>query len=133
MKIEKALSKIILGIERVAKSIRNFFKSSFVSLLVIAIVLLILLNMEQAYTMMTYMLETDEMSLLLCFFFVNALALSHYPIYTYYSLDLNDSSDKFDWSISYPFKRVLKMYEHEREYLKPLVILFYQPILGVKS
>lgn len=93
------MSKIISILGELKKSAQNFYKSSFLSILVILLILLILFKMEQAYTMMILMLVEDKLSLLLCFFFVNALALtlSHYPIYTYYSKGLNNSKGAFDW------------------------------------
>ena len=93
------MSKIIAIVKGLRKSIQYFYKSSFLSILVILLILLILFKMEQAYTMMILMLVGDKISLLLCFFFVNALALtlSHYPIYTYYSKGLNKSKGAFNW------------------------------------
>ncbi|WP_299674375.1 patatin-like phospholipase family protein [uncultured Dokdonia sp.] len=92
----KNLVAFIRGLRR---SIKDFTKSSFLSLLVLGLILLILFKMDQAYTMMVYMLEEDKSSLFLCFFFVNALAvtLSHYPIYTYYSQGFNKSKDAVTW------------------------------------
>jgi len=93
------ISKSVTFVRNFRKPIRNFYKSSFLSILVLALILLILFKMEQAYTMMILMLVDDKFSLMLCFFFVNALALtlSHYPIYTYYSKRLNKSRDAFQW------------------------------------
>ena len=93
------IAKSVTFVRNFRKPIRNFYKSSFLSILVLALILLILFKMEQAYTMMVLMLVDDKFSLLLCFFFVNALALtlSHYPIYTYYSKRLNKSRGAFQW------------------------------------
>ncbi|SNR48835.1 patatin-like phospholipase family protein [Dokdonia pacifica] len=92
----KKLVSLIRGLRSATK---DFTKSSFLSLLVLGLILLILFKMDQAYTMMVYMLEEDKSSLFLCFFFVNALAvtLSHYPIYTYYSQGFNKSKDAITW------------------------------------
>jgi len=90
---------VVTFIRGLRKSIKDFMNSSFLSLLVIGIILLILFKMDQAYTMMVYMLEEDKFSLFLCFIFVNALALtlSHYPIYTYYSRGFNNSTGAVSW------------------------------------
>lgn len=92
----KNLVSFIRGLRR---STKDFTKSSFLSLLVLGLILLILFKMDQAYTMMVFMLEEDKSSLFLCFFFVNALAvtLSHYPIYTYYSQGFNKSKNAITW------------------------------------
>ncbi|OAB78803.1 hypothetical protein [Cochleicola gelatinilyticus] len=94
------------------RSFKNFFKSSFLSLLVITIILLLLTQMDQAFTMMVDLIEGGWFSLLLAFFFINALAiaLSHYPIYTYYASGLNNSGDYTEWHEKnpirfWPFKR----------------------------
>lgn len=69
--------------------------------------------MEQAYTMLVRMMEDSTLSLFLCFFCVNvlALSLSHYPIYTYYAGNLNGSRKHISWQkvhpLSYgPLKRI---------------------------
>ncbi len=105
---------VVSFIRRLRNPIRDFTKSSFLSLLVIGLILLILFKMDQAYTMMVYMLEEDKLSLFLCFFFVNALAvtLSHYPIYTYYSKGLNNSKGAVTWKderVEIPLFKKLKL------------------------
>ncbi|MDY8138079.1 patatin-like phospholipase family protein [Aquimarina sp. 2201CG5-10] len=138
--MDTRLAKFIQGFNRLIRSFKFFYKSSFLSLIVIAIILLILLNMDQAYTMMVYMLEQDnKISLVICFFFVYALALalSHYPIYNYYSMDLNDSKDKFDWETHYPFKRVLKKYpffifkRNSKPYQADILANYFRYALGI--
>ncbi|MFT5891410.1 MAG: hypothetical protein ACI9Y7_001512 [Dokdonia sp.] len=93
--------KIITFIRGLRRSVKDFTYSSFLSLFVIALILLILFKMDQAYTMMVYMLEEDKFSLFLCFIYVNALALtlSHYPIYTYYSKGFNNSKGVVSWEV----------------------------------
>ncbi|MEZ4858742.1 MAG: hypothetical protein R2781_08015 [Flavobacteriaceae bacterium] len=89
------------------KSFKNFFKASILSLLVIGILLLLLTQMDQAFTMMVDLVENQnsKFSLLLSFLFINGLALvlSHYPIYTYYAANLNHSEDYTNWKIVKPF------------------------------
>jgi hypothetical protein len=60
--------------------------------------------MDQAFTMMVDLIESKWVSMLLAFFFINslAIALSHYPIYTYYAADLNNSGDYTEWHAKYP-------------------------------
>jgi len=98
--------KFIKVSRRFIRSFKNFFKSSFISLLVIGIILILLTQMDQAFTMMVDMMEGRWYSLLLSFFFINALAivLSHYPIYTYYAADLNNSGDYTKWYEVIPLK-----------------------------
>lgn len=92
---------VVTFIRGLRRSIKDFTYSSFLSLIVIGIILLILFKMDQAYTMMVYMLEEDKFSLFLCFIYVNALALtlSHYPIYTYYSKGFNKSKGAVSWEV----------------------------------
>ncbi len=104
--------RFVNGLNHFIRSFKNFFKSSFLSLIVIVIILLLLTKMDQAFTMLVDMMESSKFSLLLCFFIINALALvlSHYPIYTYYAADLNDSRDYTNWHETnpirfWPFKR----------------------------
>ncbi|PVW14757.1 patatin-like phospholipase family protein [Marixanthomonas spongiae] len=96
--------RFVNGVNHFLRSFKNFFKSSFLSLVVIVIILLLLTQMDQAFTMLVDMMETSKFSLLLCFFIINALALvlSHYPIYTYYAADLNNSEDYTNWHKTHP-------------------------------
>jgi len=88
-------------------SLRNFFKSSALSLLVIVVILLLLTQMDQALTMMVDLVENPKakFSLVLGLYLINALALalSHYPIYTYYAANLNQSGNYTKWQVAYPF------------------------------
>jgi hypothetical protein len=92
---------------KVLKSLSNFIRSSSLSLIIILLLLLLFTKMGQASTMLVDMVEGDPVSLFLSFFFLFTLAisLSHYPIYTYYALDLNDSKDYAKWEIRHPFKK----------------------------
>jgi hypothetical protein len=60
--------------------------------------------MDQAFTMMVDLVENTKFSLFLSFLFINGLAivLSHFPIYTYYAADLNNSGDYTNWKKVYP-------------------------------
>lgn len=99
------VTKLLEIVHHLSKSFKNFFKSSILSLLVIAIILLLLTQMDQAFTMMVDLIESKWISMLLAFFFINALAvvLSHYPIYTYYAANLNNSGDYTKWHAKHPF------------------------------
>ncbi|MEZ4778651.1 MAG: hypothetical protein R2786_04640 [Flavobacteriaceae bacterium] len=98
---------LIAQFQHLKKSFKNFFKASILSLLIIVIILLLLTKMDQAFTMMVDLVENSnsKFSLLLSFLFINALAivLSHYPIYTYYAANLNNSGDYTDWKAVKPF------------------------------
>ncbi len=91
----------------IKKSFKNFFKASFLSILVIVLILLLLTKMDQAFTLLIDIVENkqDWFAFLLTFIFVNTLAisLSHYPIYTYYSSNLNNSGDYTVWKRSHPY------------------------------
>ena len=98
---------LLAQLQHLKKSFKNFFKASILSLLVIVIILLLLTKMDQAFTMMVDLVENQnsKFSLLLAFLFINALAivLSHYPIYTYYAANLNNSGDYTNWKTVKPF------------------------------
>lgn len=103
---KSAFSKFVKAVWHLTTSFKNFFKSSFISLVVIGIILLLLTQMDQAFTMMVDLVEGNPFSLFLSFFFINGLAivLSHYPIYTYYAADLNNSGDYTKWREVIPLK-----------------------------
>lgn len=96
--------RLVGGTNMYIRSFKNFYRSSFLSLVIIVIILLLLTQMDQALTMMVDLIESNRFSLFLAFFFVNALAiaLSHFPIYTYYAANLNDSRNYTDWHTSKP-------------------------------
>ncbi|MEL6811870.1 MAG: patatin-like phospholipase family protein [Bacteroidota bacterium] len=107
-------TRFILGLNHFKRSFKNFFKSSFLSLLIITIILLLLTQMDQAFTMMVDLIENEysRFSLFLAILFINALAivLSHYPIYTYYAANLNNSGNYTLWKEKrplnfWPFKK----------------------------
>jgi hypothetical protein len=92
---------------RALYSLTNFAKASIISIIVILVILLLLTQMEQAFTMLLRMLEFGKISLFVCFMLINLLAisLSHYPIYTYYAGNLNNSRQYVKWTKEYPFKQ----------------------------
>ena len=109
---------LIEWLDSVKNSIKNFVKSSVLSLVVITIILLLLLNMDQALTLLIDMIEVKDLvsisSLALSILLINllALALSHYPIYTYYAANLNNSAAHISWEDAKPFNsRFLKWYK----------------------
>ncbi|MCP4969125.1 MAG: patatin-like phospholipase family protein [Arcobacter sp.] len=113
MKKTSFFSKIINWLNHFFKSIKNFVKSSILSLTVIIIILLLLTKMDQTLTLMVDLVEGHPFSLFLSFLFINALAiaLSHYPIYTYYAANLNKSGDYTVWEKIFPFRnKFLKGY-----------------------
>ena len=71
----------------ILNAISNFVKASILSLVVIAIIGLLLTQMDQAFAMIVDLVEKGGISFFLSFFLIYALALSlsHYPIYTYYA------------------------------------------------
>ena len=92
---------------RALYSLTNFAKASIISIIVILVILLLLTQMEQAFTMLLRMLEFGKISLFVCFMMINLLAisLSHYPIYTYYAGNLNNSRQYVRWTKEYPFSK----------------------------
>jgi hypothetical protein len=92
---------------RALYSLTNFAKASIISIIVILVILLLLTQMEQAFTMLLRMLEFGKISLLVCFMMINlmALSLSHYPIYTYYAGNLNNSRQYVRWTKEYPIDK----------------------------
>ncbi len=95
----KELGPVLSLFKIVIDSIFKFLRSSFLSLLFILLMLLLLTQMKQAYTMLVVMIESQPWSLLISLLMVSALAItiSHYPIYVYYALNLNDSGDYVTW------------------------------------
>lgn len=93
------MRKLQLCITSILKSIVKFIKSSILSLIVLCIMFFLLTKMEQAAAMVINLVEHDILSLLVSFLLINVLAfsLSHYPIYTYYSANLNHRKDMFLW------------------------------------
>ncbi|MFK7786757.1 MAG: hypothetical protein AB8B56_16680 [Crocinitomicaceae bacterium] len=106
---------------RALYSLTNFAKASVLSIAIILVILMLLTQMEQAFTMLLRMIETGRISLLLCFILINLLAvsLSHYPIYTYYAGNLNQSRKYVSWRKERPFKS---------KWLKWLTVHTFKPI-----
>ncbi len=98
----KGIIRIFL---RVFYSLTNFTKASILSLFVLAAILILLTQMEQAFTMLLHMVESERLNLLMCFLMVNLLALgfSHFPIYTYFAGNLNNSRRSITWLRKKPF------------------------------
>lgn len=92
---------------RALYSLTNFAKASIISIIVILVILLLLTQMEQAFTMLLRMLEFGKFSLFICIALINLLAvsLSHYPIYTYYAGNLNNSRQYVSWTKEYPIDK----------------------------
>lgn len=105
---KSSFGRIIATYFRAVHSFKNFVKSSALSLLVILVILLLLTQMDQALTMMVDLVENPSarFSLLLSLYLINALALSlsHYPIYTYYAANLNQSANYTKWRQAHPFR-----------------------------
>lgn len=124
MSLNERFSNLKSWSYRFKNSISNFVKSSFLSLIIVVLILLLLYKMDQAFTLFIDIIEnrSERMGLFLSFFFVNtlAVALSHYPIYNYYSANLNGSDAYTLWTKSYPYKywpfKKLAMYMY---YFKP--------------
>lgn len=106
---------------RALYSLTNFAKASVLSIVIILVILMLLTQMEQAFTMLLRMIETGRISLLLCFILINLLAvsLSHYPIYTYYAGNLNQSRQFVSWQKEQPFKQ---------KWMKWLTVHTFKPI-----
>ncbi|NVK63255.1 MAG: hypothetical protein HWE22_01660 [Flavobacteriales bacterium] len=106
---------------RALYSITNFTKASVLSIIILLVILLLLTQMEQAFTMLLRMIETGRISLFLCFVLINLLAisLSHYPIYTYYAGNLNNSRKFVSWRKEHPFKQ---------KWLRWVTVYTYKPI-----
>jgi hypothetical protein len=77
--------------------------------------------MEQAYTMLIFMVEEDHTSLLFCFVFINLLAvsLSHFPIYTYFAGNLNNSKKFISFKKEKPYPnsifKFITVYTYKKE------------------
>lgn len=97
---------IVRHVLRGLYSFTNFVKASITSILIILVILGLLTQMEQAFTMLLRMVEDARFSLFICFILINLLAvcLSHYPIYMYYAGNLNNSRKYVFWRKEHPFK-----------------------------
>jgi hypothetical protein len=90
-------------------SLVDFVKASFLSLVIIAIIYLLMTQLEQGLMMIVEMVENDYLALLLSFAYINVLGLmlSHYPIYTYYAGNLGGIHDYYVWQKHPMFGKVL--------------------------
>ncbi len=88
-------------------AVSNFIKASILSLLVIGVIVGLLTQMDQAFAMVVDLVEKGGVSFFLSFLLIYglALSLSHYPIYTYYAANLNNSDGYTIWKEVQPFKR----------------------------
>lgn len=126
---------IVRYVLRALYSITNFVKASILSIVILLIILVLLTQMEQAFTMLLRMIETWRISLFLCFVLINLLAisLSHYPIYTYYAGNLNNSRKYVSWRKENPIKskwfRWVSVYTFKPIYDKNYVHDIYANIL----
>ncbi|KAB8153486.1 hypothetical protein EZY14_009640 [Kordia sp. TARA_039_SRF] len=80
----------------------KFRRSSFLSIIILIVMLFLVKGLDQAYTLLVDMIEDScSWSLLLCYVIISvfALVISHYPIYIYYAKDINDSKDENFWYI----------------------------------
>ena len=126
---------------RALYSITNFAKASVLSIAIILVILMLLTQMEQAFTMLLRMIETGRISLLLCFLLINlmAVSLSHYPIYTYYAGNLNNSRKYVSWRKEQPFKHKwlqwISVYTfkpiNDRNYVKDIYANILRQYLGL--
>ncbi|WP_156168906.1 hypothetical protein [Kordia jejudonensis] len=91
----------INGIYKFSASFNKFRRASFLSLIILAIIFLLVLALDQAYTLLIDMIERGPFSLILCYVIISvfALVISHYPIYIYYAKDINDSKDENYWYV----------------------------------
>lgn len=132
---------VVRFILRALYSLTNFAKASVLSIVIILVVLILLTQMEQAFTMLLRMIETGRISLLLCFILINLLAvsLSHYPIYTYYAGNLNQSRKYVSWRKEKPFQqkwlRWITVYTfkpiNDRNYVKDIYANILRQYLGL--
>lgn len=97
---------------------RNYTKSSYLTIITILIIFLLLTRMEQAFTLFVA-ITNEPFNLFMTFVFLNALAiaLSHFPIYTYFAKNLNNSKDKFKFKQEKVQLHIFKLwvYIYERD------------------
>ncbi|WP_040280076.1 hypothetical protein [Psychroserpens damuponensis] len=100
-KIGISILRLLNFVNNLITSFGKFVKSSYLSLLFLAIILLMVQALEQANTLLVDMIEGDTISLLLCFVVISVFAsvLSHYPRYIYYAENINDSRDDHKWYV----------------------------------
>ncbi len=100
-KLITMLAKTGNGLYNFFASFNKFRRSAFLSIIILAIIFLLVKALDQAYTLLVDMLESDPVSLILCFGIISVfgLVISHYPIYIYYAKDINDSKNENYWYI----------------------------------
>lgn len=98
--------RTVNSVIQLLRSGSKFVRASIVSLIVIAFIFLLLTKLDQASLMVADLVETSWFSFILTHFLIFglALSLSHYPIYTYYAANLNNSQIYFRWIESRPSK-----------------------------
>lgn len=122
------INNVVIGFGR-------FLKSSYLSITFIVIILLLVQSLDQANTLLVDMIEKDKLSLVLCFAVISffAAVLSHYPIYIYYSKDINNSKDVHSW---YAYKLWLNYYiftykRLDDDYEQDYKAKFFRQVLGL--
>lgn len=105
--MKNLLAQLIEGCFSIFRSLWKFVTSSVLSLLIIAVIFLLLTQMEQAPAMVISMIESEPISMLLSFFLISGLAisLSHFPIYNYFAAHLNNTKGRVSWVPVHPFKK----------------------------
>lgn len=133
---EEPKNNIIIDyINSVVVGFGRFLKSSYLSISFVIIILLLVQALEQANTLLVDMVESDKLSLALCFIVISffAATLSHYPIYIYYSKDLNESKNDHLW---YAYKSWLGYYIYiyrriDKNYTQDFKAKFFRQTLGL--
>ncbi len=122
-------------------SLNKFRRSSFLSIIMLGVILFLIKGLDQAYTLLVHMVEDDGFSLLLCYIVISvfSLVISHYPIYIYYAKDINDSKDENYWYV-YSVLRFYKIFtfakkDHtiplEEKYEQDYLAKFFRYSLGL--
>lgn len=131
--IVEYLNSLIIGFGR-------FLKSSYLSITFIVIILLLVQSLDQANTLLVDMIERDKFSLVLCFLVIAffAAVLSHYPLYIFYSKDLNKSKNNHVWYAYklwfnyyiFNYKALEKTYA-DKDYDQDYKAKFFRQLLGL--
>ncbi|WP_430408824.1 hypothetical protein [Kordia sp.] len=133
---------LIKGIYKFFASFNKFRRASFLSLIILAVIFLLVLALDQAYTLLIDMIERGPFSLILCYVIISvfALVISHYPIYIYYAKDINDSKDENYWYIHrwlgvyniFVYKtKPLKLNPNKKEYEPDYMAKYLRYTLGL--
>lgn len=134
---------IIHTVLNILDSFSKFFKASVLSLFIIGIIYLLMTQMGQGLTMVVELMETKSWPLLLTLAYINMLGLmlSHYPVYTYYAADLNDSKDYFIWERGVMFWKFMtwlpvftfrqnKYHDHPTPYKPDYRVNYFRYLIG---